>query len=248
MIVPSRSIAFHEHTRATAAIGPVVARKRIELTITVVSTVTVATVATRRESAANSELPLAKLDGPAACESKRYDPNLWYSDDESDTKMAIGICLGECSQQGTCLAGAFERNEPHGVFGGMTAVQRRIHSGLQASADDEDEMFAADLSRYEMWSRGRTDVDIAAILGVTHNSVQKWRARNGLSPNGTRGRQASDAIADIERRELYEQGHSDRHIAVTLAISTQAITRWRKRAGLVRHGSLAEIQVGQLSA
>lgn len=238
MIIP-RSSALDAYSRATVGIGPASARKRIDLNLTVISYLSGdPAVPAKRASVADNEMPLAKLDGPVACESKRYDPNLWYSDEGSDIKLAQAICLNECSQQITCLTGAYERNEPHGVFGGVTDVQRRINTGLEASFDPESAEQADYLTMKEHWNLGRTDTQIARIMGVTQNSVQKWRARRGLGPNGIRGRQESDAIADKERRVLYEQGLSDADIASVLGMSTQAIKRWRKRAELLPYGSV----------
>lgn len=225
--------------RSTAALGPS-GRTRIDLPITPVVLVTAAIPAT--------ELPLVKLAGTVPCEDKKYDPDLWYSEVPSDIVLASGICVSKCPQRATCLAGAYERNEPFGVFGGLSARQRRINSGLEDDPDEialEDEV--ADLSRYDMWTHGMTDLEIAAVLQVTHNSIQKWRARNCLPPNGVRGRRPEDADADVERRALYEQGFADKQIAEQLGMRTQAITRWRKRAGLSRHHSYTTDN-GQVSA
>ncbi len=225
--------------RSTSALGPS-GRARIDLPITPVPPpITAAIPAT--------ELPLVKLAGTVPCEDKKYDPDLWYSEVPSDVVLASGICVSKCPQRATCLAGAYERNEPFGVFGGLSARQRRIDSGLEDDPDEialEDE--ATDLSRYDMWTHGMTDLEIAAVLQVTHNSIQKWRARNCLPPNGVRGRRPEDAVADVERRALYEQGFSDKQIAEQLSMRTQAITRWRKRAGLSRHHDFDG--AGQVSA
>ena len=230
--------------RSGAALGPVTTKSRIDLPITPIDATPVASApATPGELAA----PLVKLDGTVPCEDKRYDPDLWYSELPSDINLASAICNKACSQLATCLAGAYERNEPFGVFGGISARQRRINSGLEDDPDDvaaEEE--AADLTRYDMWTRGMTDLEIAATLEVTHNSIQKWRARNCLPPNGVRGRRPADADADVERRALYEQGFSDKQIAEQLDMRTQAITRWRKRAGLSRHHSVES--AGRVSA
>ena len=192
-------------------------------------------------------IPLVKLDGVVPCESRGYDPDLWYSETPSDITLAIGICVSRCLQLATCLAGAYERNEPFGVFGGVSARQRRINSGLEDDPDETElDEESSHQTRYEMWTRGMTDLEIAAALDVTHNSIQKWRARNCLPPNGVRGRRPADADADMERRALYEQGFSDKQIAEQLDMRTQAITRWRKRAGLSRHHSVE--RSGRVSA
>lgn len=214
--------------RSSSVLGPSAGRTRIDLPIT--------PVAPAAATAVPNATPLVKLAGTVPCEDKKYDPDLWYSETPTDIALASGICVSECPQLATCLAGAYERNEAFGVFGGLSARQRRINSGLEDDPDEIDtDDEAAALSRYDMWVRGMTDLEIAAILDVTHNSIQKWRARNCLPPNGVRGSGPADAIAHIERRALYEQGFSDKQIAEQLGMRTQAIIRWRKRAGLSRH-------------
>lgn len=214
--------------RSSSALGPSGGKARIDLPITPIAPATAGAVP--------GGTPLVKLSGTVPCEDKKYDPDLWYSEAPPDIALASGICIKECPQLATCLAGAYERNEAFGVFGGVSARQRRINSGLEDDPDEIDlEEEAAALSRYDMWARGMTDIEIAAELDVTHNSIQKWRARNCLPPNGVRGSGPADAIAHVERRALYEQGFSDKQIAEQLGMRTQAITRWRKRAGLSRH-------------
>ena len=216
--------------RSESPLGPG-SKARIDLSITPVTSSVAVSAAVPAV-----EVPLVKLAGTVPCEDKRYDPDLWYSEVPADIEQASRICNTACGQLATCLAGALERNEPFGVFGGKSARQRRINSGLDddpdEAASDED---PAEPSRFDMWVRGMTDLEIAEALQVTHNSIQKWRARNSLPPNGVRGSGPADAIAHVERRALYEQGFSDRQIAEQLGMRTQAITRWRKRAGLSRH-------------
>jgi WhiB family transcriptional regulator, redox-sensing transcriptional regulator len=67
----------------------------------------------------NSLIPLArqakKLDDPLPCQ--REDPQLWFSGLPADLELAKEHC-GTCPIRGLCLAGAVERREPHGVWGG----------------------------------------------------------------------------------------------------------------------------------
>jgi hypothetical protein len=51
----------------------------------------------------------------AACAS--HDPELWFSERASDIAQATAICQG-CTDQAPCLAGALQRRETYGVWGG----------------------------------------------------------------------------------------------------------------------------------
>jgi WhiB family transcriptional regulator, redox-sensing transcriptional regulator len=48
---------------------------------------------------------------------RTYDPDLWFSDSPSDLEIAKSLCA-ECPLRAECLAGAIERGEPWGVWGG----------------------------------------------------------------------------------------------------------------------------------
>lgn len=45
------------------------------------------------------------------------DAELWFADAPSDLEAAKELC-GDCPMQAMCLAGALERREPWGVWGG----------------------------------------------------------------------------------------------------------------------------------
>ncbi len=48
---------------------------------------------------------------------QRQSPQLWFSDLPDDLELAKAHCA-PCPIRGSCLAGALERHEPHGVWGG----------------------------------------------------------------------------------------------------------------------------------
>lgn len=48
---------------------------------------------------------------------RQYDPDLWFADSPAELEIAKAIC-GECPLRLECLAGAVEREEPWGVWGG----------------------------------------------------------------------------------------------------------------------------------
>lgn len=47
----------------------------------------------------------------------RHDPEIFFSDIPATVEEAKAICL-PCPLHAECLAGALERREPHGVWGG----------------------------------------------------------------------------------------------------------------------------------
>ena len=55
------------------------------------------------------------LDDPLPCH--RENPQLWFSDRPADLQLAKAYCQA-CPMRRVCLAGAVERHEPHGVWGG----------------------------------------------------------------------------------------------------------------------------------
>jgi WhiB family transcriptional regulator, redox-sensing transcriptional regulator len=48
---------------------------------------------------------------------RQYDPDLWFADTPADLEVAKALC-GGCPLRVECLAGAIEREEPWGVWGG----------------------------------------------------------------------------------------------------------------------------------
>ncbi|MBI4728650.1 MAG: WhiB family transcriptional regulator [Acidobacteria bacterium] len=60
------------------------------------------------------------------------DPNLFFAPNHAEKKeereereaTAKGLC-GECPARGACLDFALATREPHGVWGGLTEIERR---------------------------------------------------------------------------------------------------------------------------
>ena len=48
---------------------------------------------------------------------RREDPELWFAESPADLEVAKSFCMG-CPMRAACLAGALERREPWGVWGG----------------------------------------------------------------------------------------------------------------------------------
>jgi WhiB family transcriptional regulator, redox-sensing transcriptional regulator len=57
----------------------------------------------------------AGVDTELPC--RQYDPDLWFADAPADLEVAKALC-GGCPLRVECLAGAIERAEPWGVWGG----------------------------------------------------------------------------------------------------------------------------------
>jgi len=63
------------------------------------------------------------LDHPLPC--RRENPQLWFSDLPADLQLAKAHCQ-PCPIRRICLAGAVERHEPHGVWGGQIFTRGAI--------------------------------------------------------------------------------------------------------------------------
>lgn len=53
---------------------------------------------------------------------RREDPELFFAESPSDVELAKAMC-GGCPVRVQCLAGAIERREPWGVWGGELLLQ-----------------------------------------------------------------------------------------------------------------------------
>jgi len=59
--------------------------------------------------------PRVETDNEVPC--RRFDPDLWFADAPAELELAKSLC-GDCPVRVECLAGAVERAEPWGVWGG----------------------------------------------------------------------------------------------------------------------------------
>jgi WhiB family redox-sensing transcriptional regulator len=64
----------------------------------------------------------ADLGDPLPCTD---DSQLWFSEHPADLELAKAICRA-CPLQRPCLAGAMERAEPYGVWGGEIFEKGRV--------------------------------------------------------------------------------------------------------------------------
>jgi len=56
-----------------------------------------------------------ELDAQLPC--RTFDADLWFSDSPAELELAKALC-GQCPLRAECLAGAVQRAEPWGVWGG----------------------------------------------------------------------------------------------------------------------------------
>ncbi len=56
---------------------------------------------------------------------RRSDPDLFFAESPADVELAKSLC-GTCPARRPCLAGALERREPWGVWGGELFVNGKI--------------------------------------------------------------------------------------------------------------------------
>jgi WhiB family transcriptional regulator, redox-sensing transcriptional regulator len=65
------------------------------------------------------------LDRPgrlATIPCRAHDAELWFAESPADVEQAKALCV-DCPVRDACLAGAIERREPWGVWGGQLLVQ-----------------------------------------------------------------------------------------------------------------------------
>lgn len=85
----------------------------------------------------------------------------------------------------------------------------------------------------QLYLDGSRDYEMAKAIGVSRNSVCKWRRKNGLPPN-TVGKLYEE---DFDR--MYADGASDRMIADALGATRETIKYLRLRKGLPAHRGTA---------
>lgn len=61
--------------------------------------------------------PATQRVAPDTLPCRNYDPDLWFSESPAELDLAKSLC-GDCPLRLECLAGAVERQEPWGVWGG----------------------------------------------------------------------------------------------------------------------------------
>lgn len=63
-----------------------------------------------------------RTDRPTALPCWTSTPDLWFAESPADVEAAKTLCV-PCPLRPACLAGALERREPWGVWGGQLVLQ-----------------------------------------------------------------------------------------------------------------------------
>ena len=99
---------------------------------------------------------------------RKFDPDLWFADAPAELELAKSLC-GDCPLRVECLAGAVERAEPWGVWGGEifergAVVPRKRPRGRPRKEDlaRDAELVAATEARVAASVIGRESVRLAA--------------------------------------------------------------------------------------
>jgi WhiB family transcriptional regulator, redox-sensing transcriptional regulator len=88
---------------------------------------------------------------------RRFDPDLWFADSPAELELAKSMCL-DCPVRVECLAGALDRSEPWGVWGGEIFD----HGVVIARKRPRGRPRKADLARDAELARGQ---DFAVLAG-----------------------------------------------------------------------------------
>lgn len=70
-------------------------------------------------------LALGQDDADVSTPCRSYDADLWFAERPDDVALAQELC-GGCALRAACLAGALERREPWGVWGGELFERGRV--------------------------------------------------------------------------------------------------------------------------
>jgi WhiB family transcriptional regulator, redox-sensing transcriptional regulator len=93
---------------------------------------------------------------------RQYDPDLWFADVPADLEVAKALC-GSCPLKAECLAGAIERAEPWGVWGGEIFERGAVVPRKRPRGRPRKEDLARDaVLRVEV--ANRTNAVIASVM------------------------------------------------------------------------------------
>jgi WhiB family transcriptional regulator, redox-sensing transcriptional regulator len=83
--------------------------------------------------------PLVAASAAVPC---RSDPQLFFAEKPQDVWQAKGLCRG-CPVRAACLAGALQRREPWGVWGGELFESGTIIAGKRSRGRPRKDQVAA---------------------------------------------------------------------------------------------------------
>jgi len=109
-------------------------------------------------TALSANVLTVEMDSELPC--RQYDPDLWFADVPADLEVAKTLC-GACPLKVECLAGAIERAEPWGVWGGEIFERGAVVPRKRPRGRPRKEDLARDaLLRVEVTNR--TNVTVAS--------------------------------------------------------------------------------------
>jgi WhiB family transcriptional regulator, redox-sensing transcriptional regulator len=97
-----------------------------------------------------------ELDVDVPC--RRFDPDLWFAESPAELELAKSLCV-DCPVRVECLAGALERGEPWGVWGGEIFD----HGAVIARKRPRGRPRKADLARDAELARGSVAVLASSV-------------------------------------------------------------------------------------
>jgi WhiB family transcriptional regulator, redox-sensing transcriptional regulator len=102
---------------------------------------------------------------------RQYDPDLWFADSPADLEVAKTLC-GDCPLRVECLAGAIERAEPWGVWGGEIFERGAVVPRKRPRGRPRKEDLARDaIQRVELAHR-----TALVTAGTLRDTAQSWAA------------------------------------------------------------------------
>ena len=100
---------------------------------------------------------------PDALPCRNFDPDLWFSDSPAELELAKSMCR-DCPLKLECLAGAVEREEPWGVWGGEIFEHGRVVARKRPRGRPRKEDLARDAEL-----RTEAAVRVAAAVGAVES-------------------------------------------------------------------------------
>ena len=98
----------------------------------------------------------------------------------------------------------------------------------------------------KLYREGKTDKEIAAILGCAYNTVSWWRYRHQLPLNAApKGNPAFNAVDYDRVRELVEDGKTTKEISSILGVSKAAINTWRRTSPIAENSQNPKSSISQ---
>lgn len=152
-------------------------------------------------------------------------PDLWFSDVREDVEKAKAGCA-VCPIRAACLAGAIERHEPAGVWGGVrfeagrpldrTPQRTRLTERERRHAEAERRRRSREAAAARRGSRLKSDVDHARV----ERAVHAVGARIPVGDTLTLGERV-----EVLRRVFPRYGLSTDALAELLGVSPRTINR-----------------------